>query len=857
MADTLRVLYVDDEPDLLEISRLFLEGYGQFSVKTLDSASSALELLQQEQFDAIVSDYQMPGMDGIQFLSEVRKQYGKIPFILFTGKGREEVVIQAINNGVDFYLQKGGEANAQFAELAHKIRLAVERYTVNTALQESEVRFRSLTQNSSDIIRIIDADGIIVFDSLSSRRILGYPPGFSIGKSPLEFIHPDDKKIVLNALTEVYNRTNPNIPTEFRIRKADGSYIPVETIASNLIGVPGINGIVTTTWPIEERKKSEDALKKSEGRFRGITERISDLVIISDPDGKPTYVSPSVQSILGFPPEYYLGESANPLVFPPGDVVKIGLATERLKKGSPEEQVEFRMKKHDGNFAVFEGRGIPVFEGSTYTGFQVIARDITKRKLAEDALRKSEERYRLLIDQTEAGVWIIDKEYQTTFVNKRLASMFGYTQQEMIGKQVREFMPVEELPVHSQRVRERLAGKTDRFEQKFFRKDGSELWAIASVTPFEEENNVTGAFAILTDITERKRAEEAHIISQKQLADAMDLAHIVNWEYDVASGLFTFDDRFYALYGTSAEIEGGNRMPAHVYAEKFVHPDDQYMVSNEVNKAINATDPGYVSQVEHRIIRRDGEIRNIVVRFGITKDENCRTIKTHGANQDITDRKRAEEALNQANKKLSLLSGITRHDINNQLAVLIGYLNILEKKLPDSALKEYFMKVSTAVRRISAMIQFTKEYEQIGVHAPAWQDCRTLVDTAAGDVTPGQVLVKNDLPAGTEVFADPLVVKVWYNLIDNAIRYGGKIRTIQFSLQESGDNHLIICEDDGEGIPTEDKEKIFERGFGKNTGMGLFLSREILSITGITITETGEPGKGARFEMKVPKGIFR
>ena len=217
----------------------------------------------------------------------------------------------------------------------------------------------------------------------------------------------------------------------------------------------------------------------------------------------------------------------------------------------------------------------------------------------------------------------------------------------------------------------------------------------------------------------------------------------------------------------------------------------------------------------------------------------------------------SERAFRQANKKLNLLSSITRHDINNQLTVQIGYLEILEDTQLDPSHNEYFQKVSTAANRIAAMIQFTKEYEEIGVHAPTWQDCRTLVDTAAKQAPLGKVLVKNDLPAGIEVFADPLVVKVCYNLMDNAVRYGGKITTIRFSGEESVDDYLIVCEDDGDGIVAAEKEKIFERGFGKNTGLGLALSREILAITGITITETGEPGKGARFEMTVPKGAWR
>ena len=181
----------------------------------------------------------------------------------------------------------------------------------------------------------------------------------------------------------------------------------------------------------------------------------------------------------------------------------------------------------------------------------------------------------------------------------------------------------------------------------------------------------------------------------------------------------------------------------------------------------------------------------------------------------------------------------------------------MHTKIPDPLLSDYFTRITDAGTRISAMIRFTREYENIGINAPVWQDCRTLVDTAAKDYAPGHIHVVNDLPPGAEVFADPLIFKVCYNLLDNAVRYAGKCTTIRFSVQESGDDHLIVCEDNGGGIPAEEKERIFERGFGKNTGLGLALSREILSITGITIKETGEPGMGARFEITVPDGRYR
>jgi signal transduction histidine kinase len=118
-------------------------------------------------------------------------------------------------------------------------------------------------------------------------------------------------------------------------------------------------------------------------------------------------------------------------------------------------------------------------------------------------------------------------------------------------------------------------------------------------------------------------------------------------------------------------------------------------------------------------------------------------------------------------------------------------------------------------------------------------------------------VVINDIPAITEVIADALIDKVCYNLIDNAVRHGGKVTTIRFSVQGSGDDHRIICEDNGNGVPADEKKRIFEKESGKDTELGLFLAREILSITGITIAETGEPGKGARFEMTVPEDAYR
>jgi len=216
-----------------------------------------------------------------------------------------------------------------------------------------------------------------------------------------------------------------------------------------------------------------------------------------------------------------------------------------------------------------------------------------------------------------------------------------------------------------------------------------------------------------------------------------------------------------------------------------------------------------------------------------------------------------EVVLALASKKLPLLSNITRHDINNQFLALNGFLKLLQKQAPDPALEDYFTRITKASSRISAMVQFTKEYEEIGVHAPTWQDVRAQVDAAGKSASHDQISLANEIPSVSEVLTDPLIVKVLYNLMDNAVWHGGKITTIRFSVEERNGDHIVVCEDDGDGIPADEKEKIFERGYGKNTGLELALSREVLAITCITIRETGKAGKGAWFEMRVPKGAWR
>lgn len=221
------------------------------------------------------------------------------------------------------------------------------------------------------------------------------------------------------------------------------------------------------------------------------------------------------------------------------------------------------------------------------------------------------------------------------------------------------------------------------------------------------------------------------------------------------------------------------------------------------------------------------------------------------------DLRRSEDALKTVNAKLNLLSNITRHDILNQVMALKYYIELVREEKDRDAISDLIGKQEIIANAIEHQINFTRDYQDMGAQAQAWQNVAASIERAKAALPVAGIRITVDRE-DLEIFADPIFERVFYNLIDNALRYGGPgMSTIGVSSTETEHGLILSVEDDGTGVPVQDKERIFIRGFGKNTGLGLFLCREILSITGVTIRENGEPGKGARFEMLVPKGHFR
>jgi PAS domain S-box-containing protein len=291
-----------------------------------------------------------------------------------------------------------------------------------------------------------------------------------------------------------------------------------------------------------------------------------------------------------------------------------------------------------------------------------LGKEVVERRRAEQALRESEERFRLIFEAAPDAYYLSDLKGVFVDGNAAVERLLGMGRVELVGKSLLNagLLPTGSIPRAAALLARSVLGQLtgpDEFELN--RKDGSHV-AVEIMTHPVTIGGRTLVLGIARDVTERKRAEEALRASEAQLSNAMETAKLGSWEYDVVNDLFTFNDHFYRVFHTTAEQVGSYMMSSAEYARRFVHPEDATMVGIEVRKAIETTDPNYTRQLEHRIIYADGGIGHISVRFFTVKDSQGRTVKTHGANQDITDRKLAEQAVRESEERLRVLyAGIT------------------------------------------------------------------------------------------------------------------------------------------------------------------------------------------------------
>ena len=1120
------VLYVDDEPVLRDSTKLYLEITGDLSVETAESGKEALALIENQQYDVIVSDYQMPEMDGLALLTAIRAKGDDTPYILFTGKGREEVAIHALNAGADYYLQKGGRPKVQFGELQNFIRQATGKKQAEQKAREHENRMADIIDFLPDATFAIDTKGHVIAWNRAMEKLTGILSNDILGESDYAYALPfygrrrpllidmvlseefreglqtnipypvlsseDDKFVaelfipdfnygdgthfwftasclydskgnITGAIESIRDITESKsaekerdisleklrkqtklIDTIFDVTPVDFyvydknmklAYIcsknaentgmtPEEMIGKTwselgmpheqlkpleeeILGVfntgtiqtrqticPKSDGdryyqyelspifgqnetvdlVVTTVIDITDIKQAEAALQENEKRFREIVENADDIFYRTDGKGTILMVSPSISEILGYPMHEIIGRPAAVLWFHPEERLTF---LHDLKEQGKLADYELTLKHRDGT-PVSVSTNSHFFtddERSPY-GVEGSVRNITSRKSVETELNllleQLEKQTRIIdtvFDVTPMNFYVYDKDMKFVYVCPKGAEQLGMTPEKMIGKNWRElgmppkqFEPLQEqinrvfatgtiqsgetlyptilgdkyyiyelTPIrdsqgsiesvlsrvmditdtrqtenlyqtvfentgtamailedmstvtHVNEEMEQLLGYTEReilgnqnciqliteqskekqkewdrlrrekpgsvpdqFEFSFARKDG-EIRDVVLITA--KIQGTTKSILSLRDITAQKQWEETLLESEERYRTlAKNLPGIVYRVFmQEGKRMEYYNDMLPILTGyTSNELETQTINSI----DSLIHPEDQPNVEVAVKTAIQQNLPFVV---EYRITVKDGSIHAFEERGRPISGNDGQVLYLDGIISDITSRKKSEEALKEVNKKLNLLTSITRHDIINRISAIYIYLDIVKGQLAGTETLEDLAIIESLVDEITSEVEFTKIYDDIGSSQPKWQNCTAIFPRI--QIPPG--LQCHNATEGVEIYADVMLEKVFLNFLDNSIRHGDGVTEIRLSYRESKEGLTLIWEDNGRGIPATQKEQIFERGFGENTGLGLFLAREILSITRITIHETSTEGKGARFEIMVPTGGYR
>ena len=382
------------------------------------------------------------------------------------------------------------------------------------------------------------------------------------------------------------------------------------------------------------------------------------------------------------------------------------------------------------------------------------------------------------------------------------------------------------------------------------------VWQVQCHPVSWGDGNVLGVIESAIEVTRERDLERALREHRDRLHIAVEGADIGTWYYRAGPDGTVIEADGGVAFAPDCRFAGTGEMFG--YLQRRVHPDDLPEFRKMVMSLVSGAE--HSGEARFRVIVPGGGWRRVRTMGRVIETAPDGTaVAIAGVNIDITDFTNYQAAIHRANKKLNLLASITRHDILNQVSaiMLAGELLEMDGYLDgDRALAETIGRITSSAGTIERQILFTRDYQGLGEANPEWQNVSLLAEKAAKEFGQNDITV-GCACKGLDVYADPMFGNVIFNLIDNAVRHGTGTTTINFGFVDSKEGGILTVEDDGGGVPADLKERIFTRGYGKNTGFGLYLSREILEITGISICECGEPGERARFEMLIPHSGYR
>jgi PAS domain S-box-containing protein len=831
MASAIQVLHVDDESHFGDLVADFLEREeDRFSVVTETSAADGLERLEQNTPDCIVSDFQMPGMDGIEFLEAVREDHPELPFILFTGKGSEEVASDAISSGATDYLQKGSGTD-QYKLLANRVTNAVEQYRSQQELQRERSRMEFALQSTDAAIwtRDIETDEMEIHPTVC--------PIFGTTIESLdewiEQIHPQDRdraeEVIRSAAREGESYSFQfRFPGEEKMRwgEMNGRTIVEDEEATFQTG---ITRDITTQ---KERKR----------RFETLTRNLPGMVYRckNDPEWPMEDVRGNVEEFSGYTAlelesnETQWGEE----VIHPDDRENVWETVQESLETSESFELTYRIKTKDGGTRWVWERGRGVFDpDDELEALEGFITDITERRRRERELRRNERRFESMLNDPNILVGLLETDGTVQHVNDTALEYVEADRDDIVGE------PFWETPWWTDDTTGDLKRWIDRaangeyveYEVDHPRSAGDVFTVEGTFRPVtDDDGSVVSLIVSARDITERKEREAELEKVRDQMEFALARTSAVIWEQDHDTGeMVSYPDPCPVLDGSIGTIE---EFTQRVYGE------DRAVVSEAVE---SVRETGESETVEFRTIP---DIEAEWVETQIQPVFNDGSVsRLIGVSRDITDYKRRQQQLERQNERFDELASVVSHDLQTPIQTIEGRLE-LAVETGDTAHVENALDAVDRLNELRedlvAMLrakEIVGEMEEIDVGKlaeSAWKAVNSLGGSTLEIVE--NVRMEGD-PDATQ--------RLLQNLLSNSVEHAEGSTSIHVGEVAEG----FYVEDDGPGIEPEDRGKVFTPGFSTKSGgsgMGMASVRQIVEEHGWEI-EIVEPETldGVRFEV--------
>jgi PAS domain S-box-containing protein len=517
MLNEISILHVDDEPDFADLAKTFLEREDdRFAVETATSADEGLQRISDRPPDCIVSDYNMPGMDGLEFLQAVRADHPDLPFILLTGKGSEEVASDAIAAGVTDYLQKSGNSE-QYELLTNRIHNAVSARREAKRAEKQE-RFTTQALDAlEDVFYVLNTDGS--FRRWNSRfpEVTGYPESELAEMQATELFPEDERETVAEAIETTLTSGEVTVKADFLT--ADGERLPYEFTGARLTDKDGsTTGLVGVGRDLTDRRQQER-------RFQALVEESKDNISVIDADGVFQYQSPAVERILGYEPEETIGDAVWEYVHPDDRERLESTLEEWVATPGAAGPVEYRARHADGSWCWMEANGNNQLHNPAVEGYVVTSRDITDRKERERELERTHDLMRNMEQLADVGVWEYDAEQENLRITEGVRQFYQLDDnEELTLEQALDAVHPDDREALADRIHGCLeTGQSYEIEVRLLPPDGEHEWVTVRGGPVTRGDSDGVVRGYVQDITEQREREQRLKRRNERLEEFTDI----------------------------------------------------------------------------------------------------------------------------------------------------------------------------------------------------------------------------------------------------------------------------------------------------------------------------------------------